>query len=130
MNKTSVESCNVSCRWEFHQEMLFQRPKIQTFFQGGMPQRCCHFCLMVLVPLQPLHMSWPRSTHTPPTEEMVNRYFHVFGHPRTTEVNLKFFLPPPPAPSDGTNFLCGGDMDLSWNDTLLVTFRLYSVSKM
>ena len=38
MNKTSVESFNVLCRWEFHQEMLFQRPKIQKFSQGACPQ--------------------------------------------------------------------------------------------
>ena len=36
MNKTSVESFNVSCRWEFHQEM--QRTKIQTFSRGHAPR--------------------------------------------------------------------------------------------
>ena len=58
-----------------------------------------------------------KNIHTPPTEEMANRYsHHVFGHPRTTEVNLKFFLPSPF--SDGTNFLCEGGMDLLWNDPM------------
>ena len=37
MNKTWVESFNVLCRWEFHQEMLFQRPNIENI-SGGMPQ--------------------------------------------------------------------------------------------
>ena len=35
----------------------------------------------------------PENIQTPPTEEMANRYSHVFGHPRTTEVNLKILLP-------------------------------------
>ena len=55
MNKTSVESFNVSCRCEFHQEMLFQRPKIQNvFYRGHFPPRApevtslTHFCFMVL----------------------------------------------------------------------------------
>ena len=37
----------------------------------------------------------PGNIHTPPTEEIANRYSHFFGLPRTTKVNLKFFLHTP-----------------------------------
>ena len=59
INKTSVESFSVlcTCRWEFQQEMLFQRPKIQKNFPGGMPpeppRRWHYFCFMVLAPHSP-----------------------------------------------------------------------------
>ena len=37
----------------------------------------------------------PPPPPAPPMEEMANMSFHLFGHSRTTEVNLKFFYPLP-----------------------------------
>jgi hypothetical protein len=40
-----------------------------------------------------------------------------FGCPNTfTIIRHNFFSPPPP---DGRNFLCGGSMDLFWNDPIM-----------
>ena len=75
-----------------------------------MPSRCSFYKFQ--------EWAIPENIHTPPTEEIANRYSHVFGHSITTEVNLKIFLHPPLL--DGTTFHFGGGMDLFWNDPILI----------
>jgi hypothetical protein len=58
----------------------------------------------------------PENIHTAPTEEIGVNPHTPFRCPNTfTIIRNNFFSPLPP---DGRNFLCGGSMDLFWNDPL------------
>ena len=47
--------------------------------------------------------------------------FSPFGCPNTfTIIRNNFFFPPPP---DGRNFLCGGRMDLFWNNPFCLSIK-------